>query len=364
MVSRRTCVSREPLARSCRRCDHRSPRCEVAPPLASDGRGRLACWHPLARGVPAESGTARRDAASSAAPGAPGAPGAPTVSDAPTERSEPSVSGGGEPLLSVRNLSVHYPLGASRLFGRRETLRAVDDVSFDLFPGETLGLVGESGSGKTTTGRAVLQNIAVTSGKVHFRGQDITGARGERRRLLRRDMQLIFQDPYSSLNPRMTIGDIVGEPLVVHGIETQGRPLRERVVALLDTVGLPADAADRHPHAFSGGQRQRVGIARALALEPAFIVADEPVSALDVSIRAQVVNLMQDVQAQTGVAFLFIAHDLAVVRHIADRVAIMRRGEIVEIGLAERIYTAPAHEYTRALLASVPEVDRPGGYRR
>ena len=321
------------------RCSARTRRCEVAPPVVSDEKGRLACWHPIAGPGPTAAATVHRAIA-------------------------PGASGGEEPLLSVRNLSVHYPLAASRLFGRRETLRAVDDVSFELFPGETLGLVGESGSGKTTTGRAVLQNIGITSGTVHFRGRDITGARGERRRLLRRDMQLIFQDPYSSLNPRMSIGDIVGEPLLVHGIETRGRRLRERVVALLDTVGLPADAADRHPHAFSGGQRQRIGIARALALQPAFIVADEPVSALDVSIRAQVVNLMQDIQARSGVAFLFIAHDLAIVRHIADRVAIMRGGRIVEIGASETIYTAAEHEYTRALLAAVPEVDRAGGYRR
>lgn len=315
------------------RCQNRQDDCLTAPPIRSDTLGRLACWHPVVQ----TSATASDDRALAG-----------LQAVAPDDRT---------PLLSVRNLSVHYPLASSRWFGEKRVLRAVDDVSFDVFPGETLGLVGESGSGKTTTGRAVLQNASISSGTVHFRGQDITGARGERRRLLRRDMQLIFQDPYSSLNPRMTIFDIVAEPLIVHGIETHKGRLRDRVMALLNTVGLPDDAADRHPHAFSGGQRQRVGIARALTLEPAFIVADEPVSALDVSIRAQVVNLMQDIQKQTGVSFLFIAHDLAIVRHIADRVAIMQQGKIVEIGPSEQIYTAPQHAYTRSLLASVPEID-------
>jgi peptide/nickel transport system ATP-binding protein len=321
------------------RCYQSTQRCEVMPAIETNVHGRLACWHPVNQAGQMQSSSVHHVIAPK----------------------EPSSD---KPLLSVNNLSVHYPLGASSLFGERQVLRAVDGVSFDIFPGETLGLVGESGSGKTTTGRAVLQNLNITGGSVHFQGQDITGARGEQRRLLRRNMQLIFQDPYSSLNPRMTIVDIVSEPLIVHGIETHKQRLRERVVALLDTVGLPADAADRHPHAFSGGQRQRIGIARALALQPAFIVADEPVSALDVSIRAQVVNLMQDIQLRTGVAFLFIAHDLAIVRHIADRVAIMKQGKIVEIGPSEKIYTAAEHEYTRTLLASVPNVDRAGNYRQ
>lgn len=321
------------------RCYQRTQRCEVAPAIVADVSGRLACWHPVNQAEKAQPSSVHHVVA-------------------------PKNSSNVEPLVSVRNLSVHYPLGKSSLFGERKVLRAVDGVSFDVFPGETLGLVGESGSGKTTTGRAVLQNVNITSGSVQFRGQDITGARGEKRRLLRRDMQLIFQDPYSSLNPRMTIVDIVSEPLIVHGIETDRQRLRERVIALLETVGLPEDAVDRHPHAFSGGQRQRIGIARALALQPAFIVADEPVSALDVSIRAQVVNLMQDIQSRTGVALLFIAHDLAIVRHIADRVAIMKQGRIVEIGPSEKIYTAAEHEYTRTLLASVPDVDRAGDYRQ
>jgi len=321
------------------RCLQSTQQCKRMPAVVTDVQGRLACWHPVNQAQQIKSSSVHHIAAA--------------------KQSSPD-----KPLLSVKNLSVHYPLGASSLFGERKMLRAVDGVSFDVFAGETLGLVGESGSGKTTTGRAVLQNINITGGSVHFQGQDITGARGEQRRLLRRDMQLIFQDPYASLNPRMTIVDIVSEPLVVHGIETHRQRLRERVVALLDTVGLPADAADRHPHAFSGGQRQRIGIARALALQPAFIVADEPVSALDVSIRAQVVNLMQDIQTRTGVAFLFIAHDLAIVRHIADRVAIMKQGKIVEIGPSEKIYTAAEHEYTRTLLASVPDVDRAGHYRQ
>lgn len=321
------------------RCQYRRQDCLLSPSINEDVLGRLACWHPVKPDSTVVTSTEE------------------------PPRSADLSAGDRQPLVSVRNLSVQFALGNKSWFGEKRILKAVDDVSFDVYPGETLGLVGESGSGKTTTGRAVLQNTHIDGGSVHFRGKDITGARGEQRRLLRRDMQLIFQDPYSSLNPRMSIFDIVSEPLIVHGIETDKRRLRDRVMALLETVGLPADAADRHPHAFSGGQRQRVGIARALTLEPAFIVADEPVSALDVSIRAQVVNLMQDIQAQYGVSFLFIAHDLAIVRHIADRVAIMQKGKIVEIGNSEQIYTAPQHEYTRSLLASVPEVDDVTAYR-
>ncbi|MEM1286687.1 MAG: ABC transporter ATP-binding protein [Pseudomonadota bacterium] len=263
------------------------------------------------------------------------------------------------PLLEVRDLSVHYPIGRLGLFGQRGVLKAVDQVSFDIWPGETLGLVGESGSGKTTTGRAVLRAVDPTSGSIKFDGQEITSLKHGELRRLRRDMQIIFQDPYSSLNPRMTVQDIVAEPLIVHGIETNPARLRDRVAHLLELVEMPADAATRHPHAFSGGQRQRVGIARALTLEPRFIVADEPVSALDVSIRAQVVNLMQDLQEQLGLTYLFVAHDLAVVRHIADRVAIMQAGKIIEMGPVDEVYGNPRQDYTRALLDAVPEIGSP-----
>ncbi len=314
------------------RCANATEICSVAPDLLplGDGKGRLACHNPVK--------TQARAA---------------IASDAVHEAHTASFDA---PLLSVNNLSVHYPIGRHGLFGRRDVLKAVDDVSFDIRPGETLGLVGESGSGKTTTGRAVLRAVPVTSGSIVFDGQEITVLGREPLRRLRRDMQIIFQDPYSSLNPRMTVQDIVAEPLIVHGLETEPGRLRDRVAHLLELVGLPADAAERHPHAFSGGQRQRVGIARALTLEPRFIIADEPVSALDVSIRAQVVNLMQDLQSQLGLTYLFIAHDLAVVRHIADRVAIMKSGKIIEIGPVEDIYSSPSQAYTRALLEAVPEI--------
>lgn len=267
------------------------------------------------------------------------------------------------PILEVDNLCVDFTLPRPSMFTKKGIHNAVENVSFKIWPGETLGLVGESGSGKTTTGRAILQSIVSSGGTVKFKGRDITGTKGEELRTLRRDMQLIFQDPYSSLNPRMTIQDIVSEPLIVHGIETNRKVLREKVIDLMETVGMPTNSVDRHPHSFSGGQRQRVGIARALALEPSFIVADEPVSALDVSVRAQVVNLMQDLQERLGLSFLFIAHDLAVVRHIAHRVAIMRSGNLVEIGDRNQIYENPQQDYTRELLSAVPEVDDYARYR-
>lgn len=268
-----------------------------------------------------------------------------------------------EPIIEVCNLCVNFQMPKKSLFGERAIFQAVKSVSFHINPGETLGLVGESGSGKTTTGRAVLQSQAASHGQVIFKGQDITGTRGKALRRLRRDMQLIFQDPYSSLNPRMSVLDIVAEPLIVHQLENRPSVLRDRVVNLLETVGMPADSVDRYPHSFSGGQRQRIGIARALTLEPSFIVADEPVSALDVSVRAQVVNLMQDLQETLGLSFLFIAHDLAVVRHIAHRVAIMRAGEIIETGWKDQIYNNPQHQYTKELLAAVPEIDDYAHYR-
>jgi peptide/nickel transport system ATP-binding protein len=264
------------------------------------------------------------------------------------------------PLVKVKNLTVLFDAGRAGFWGRKRlTVHAVENVSFDIHPGETLGLVGESGSGKSTTGRAILGRVPVTAGRIFFQGKEITHAGKNQVRELSRDMQLVFQDPYASLNPRMKIIDIVAEPLLVHGVVKNTRQAAEEVARLLELVGLPPDAGARYPHAFSGGQRQRVGIARALALKPRFIVADEPVSALDVSIRAQVVNLMQDLQIQFGLSYLFIAHDLAVVRHISHRIAIMYAGNIVELADRHLIYESPVHPYTRALLSAVPVPDPP-----
>lgn len=261
------------------------------------------------------------------------------------------------PILSVSGIAIDYELSSGGLFRKRRTVNAVSDVSFDIAPGETLGLVGESGSGKTTVGRAVLRRIPTVAGRIVFDGHEITDLKGEALRRLRSRMQIVLQDPYTSLNPRMTVMDIVAEPFLVHGLAASVDDARTLVLDLLDRVGLPRDAAERYPHSFSGGQRQRIGIARALALKPALIVADEPVSALDVSVRAQVVNLMQDLQRDLGISYLFIAHDLAVVRHISHRVAIMYAGSIVEIGAREAIYSRPIHPYTEALLSAVPIAD-------
>jgi len=257
-----------------------------------------------------------------------------------------------ETLLSVRNLVKNFELRASR--GIRKTQRvvqAVSDVSFDVKVGQTLGLVGESGSGKTTVGRSVLQLIEPTSGEVIFEGQDLTKMSFEELRNVRRQMQIVFQDPFASLDPKMTVGSSIAEPLVVQGV---GGNHQDKVAELLDLVGLATDHATRFPHEFSGGQRQRVGIARALALDPKLIVLDEPVSALDVSIQAGVVNLFADLQKRLGRSYVFIAHDLSVVRHIADQVAVMYLGKIVEIGDKESVYRNPSHPYTKALLSAVP----------
>ncbi len=263
-------------------------------------------------------------------------------------------------LVRLDGVTVTFDVGRDGFWGRHpKQLRAVDDVSFTIGRGETLGLVGESGSGKSTIGRALLRRTPVASGTITFDGQDITHVRGEPLRRLRRHMQLVFQDPYASLNPRMTVAELVSEPLRVHGMADSVEGARPVVSALLERCGLPADAADRYPHAFSGGQRQRVGIARALALEPAFIVADEPVSALDVSIRAQVVNLLQDLQRERNLTYLFIAHDLSVVRHISHRIAILYCGKLVELGPTADIYDRTKHPYTTALLSSVPIPDPP-----
>lgn len=260
-----------------------------------------------------------------------------------------------EPVIEVEGLSVDYPVGRVSFFrGATRTVRAVDRVSFAIGRGETLGLVGESGSGKTTTGRAVLRRLAASEGSIRFMGEDITTAKGEELRRLRRNMQMVFQDPYGSLNPRKTILDAISEPLIVHGMVRRVKDAVPRVRELLSLTGMPPDALNRYPHAFSGGQRQRIGIARALAASPEFLVVDEPVAALDTSIQAQVVNLLQDLQARLGLTYLFIAHDLSVVRHISERVAIMYAGQIVEIASQTDIYDAALHPYTKSLLSAVP----------
>lgn len=261
------------------------------------------------------------------------------------------------PTLNVTDLSVDYGLGSGGLLRRARTVNAVSGVTFHIDPGETLGLVGESGSGKTTVGRAILRRIPSSDGAIEFEGQDITQTSGEALRRMRARMQIVLQDPYTSLNPRMKVADILAEPLIVHGLASSRDEAMVEVLSLLDRVGMPEGTADRYPHSFSGGQRQRIGIARALALKPSLIVADEPVSALDVSVRAQVVNLMQDLQKDLGISFLFIAHDLAIVRHISHRVAIMYAGRIVEIAAREDIYSRPVHPYTEALLSAVPVAD-------
>ena len=265
------------------------------------------------------------------------------------------------PLLEIQNLAKHYPMRRGLILSRTVgNVRAVDGIGFTLHRGETLALVGESGCGKSTTARLVLRLIEPTTGTVQFEGADITTLGGVALRKIRRRMQIVFQDPFASLNPRMTVGDILEEPLIVHAIGD--RPARSaRVAELLGLVGLAPYHAARYPHEFSGGQRQRIGIARALAVEPALVVCDEPVSALDVSIQAQVVNLLKDLQTRLGLSYLFIAHDLAVVKHVADRVAVMYLGRIVEIGPKARVFANPRHPYTRVLLAAIP---RPDPHRR
>ena len=265
-------------------------------------------------------------------------------------------------LVEVRDLQKYFPIHAGLLSRHVADVKAVDGVSFDIDAGETLGLVGESGSGKTTIGRMLLHLLPVTKGSIRYDGAEITTMRADDIRRLRRQIQIIFQDPYASLNPRMTIGEIIGEPLRIHGIAT-GKAAQERVQELLRLVGLRPYSANRYPHEFSGGQRQRIGIARALAVDPKFIVCDEPVSALDVSIQAQVINLLEDLQRQLGLTYLFIAHDLSVVRHISTRVAVMYVGKIVELSSREALYERPLHPYTQALLSAIPIPD-PSAERR
>jgi len=316
------------------RCPYRIAACASDPPLAAtDTGGVSACFR-------IEDIAAGRIASAPA--------GAPSESAA--------AAGRREPLLSVRALTKHFAIRAG-LGGGKGVVRAVEDVSFDIYPGETLGLVGESGCGKTTVGRLILRLEEPTSGAIRFEGKDLVGASGAELKAMRRKVQVIFQDPFGSLNPRMTVGQIVGEPLAVYRIVAGRAARRERVASILGQVGLRAEMAERYPHQLSGGQRQRVGIARALAMEPSFIVCDEAVSALDVSIQGQIINLLEDLQRTRGIAYLFIAHDLAVVRHISMRVVVMYLGRVMEIAERDAIYREPLHPYTKLLLDAAPVPD-------
>jgi oligopeptide transport system ATP-binding protein len=261
-----------------------------------------------------------------------------------------------EVLIKVENLKMHFPIYRGVISRQVGAVHAVDGVTFDVYTGETLGLVGESGCGKSTTGRTILQLYKPTSGDVYYKDINLVKLKPEPMRMMRREMQMIFQDPYASLNPRMTVRDIVGEPLMAFG-EATGKQINEKVASLLDLVKLNPDFAGRYPHEFSGGQRQRIGVARALALNPSFIVCDEPISALDVSIQAQVVNLLEDLQKEFGLTYLFIAHDLSMVRHISNRVAVMYLGIIVELADRDELYVNPLHPYTQALLSAIPVAD-------
>ena len=259
-------------------------------------------------------------------------------------------------VLKVENLKVHFPVKGG-LFTKKQVVKAVDGVSFEIYPRETFGLVGESGCGKSTTGRAIVKLYEPTSGTVYYHGEDVTKIKGSHLAEFRRNVQMIFQDPYASLNPRMTVGEIIREPMDIHHIFNTKEEREQRVRELLDIVGLNPDHIRRYPHEFSGGQRQRIGIARTLALNPQFIVCDEPISALDVSIQAQVINLLEHIQKEMGISYLFIAHDLSMVKHISDRIGVMYLGNLVEIGESDDVYHRPLHPYTQALLSAVPIPD-------
>jgi peptide/nickel transport system ATP-binding protein len=277
------------------------------------------------------------------------------ISDPPFQTPDSSLQTPHSTLLKVENLKVYFPAKKTFLGSVTAWTKAVDDVSFEVYEGETLGLVGESGCGKSTLGRAVLRLIDATSGSIHYKGTDLVKAEPQTLKTLRKDMQIIFQDPYSSLNPRMTIGDAIAEPLQVHGLVHTKRERRDKVVSLLEKVNLRPEHYHRYPHEFSGGQRQRIVIARALALEPSFVICDESVSALDVSVQAQVLNLLNDLKREFGFTAIFISHDLSVVRYISDRIMVMNKGRIEETGPAEQVYDHPKSEYTQRLIASIPK---------